>query len=98
MRYDIWATQAVEELKKLADIVDEHLPQITVPTLLLHSEGDTTVLLENRDHIRERLGSEVVEAHTYQKSGHILTQDSEYEDVLRRTWAFIKRSAGREDG
>jgi carboxylesterase len=89
VRYDDWATQAIEELKKLADTANALLPQITIPTLLLYSEADSTVALANRDHIRARLGSTLVETHTFQKSGHILTQDIEYQQVLERAGKFI---------
>jgi len=91
VRYDIWATRAVEELKKLADTVNDLLPKIAAPTLLLYSEADETVALANRDHIRSRLGSTLVETHTFQKSSHILTQDIEYQDVLQRAGKFIMK-------
>jgi carboxylesterase len=90
VRYDTWATQAVEELKKLGDLVDTQLPEITAPTLLMYSEGDTTVPLINRDHLKSRLGSESISTHTLSKSDHILVQDVEYQDVLHQIGQFIR--------
>lgn len=97
VRYDHWATQAVEELKKLADTVNAQLPQITAPALLLYSEADETVSITNRDHVRSLLGSTLVETHTFQKSGHILTKDIEYQDVLEHAGKFILKVSVTKD-
>lgn len=95
IRYDIWSSQAVEELYRLMQMVDTHLPGVTAPTLLLYSNQDETVPVSNLDYIRQRIGSTVVESHRYERSGHILPQDQECDDVFQRTAWFITQH-GRE--
>jgi esterase/lipase len=75
----------------LGDVVREHLPRVHRPLLLLYSEGDQTVMLENRDLILGRVNSGLVEQHTLQHSDHILPQDSERETVFTLVTDFVKR-------
>lgn len=89
VRYDWWPSHTVQELYRLMRVVDTHLHGITAPALLLYSEGDPTVPVLNQAYVRSRLNSTVIETHTYERSGHILPQDYDYEDVLARTGAFI---------
>jgi carboxylesterase len=91
VRYDWWATQALEELHALMTVTDQRLHQVTAPTLLIYSESDETVPLINQQYIHERLGSDTVECVTYQRSGHILAQDYDYQDVIERAAAFINK-------
>lgn len=89
VRYDTWATQALEELYNLMVAVEGELPRITAPALLLYSEGDETVSPVSQQIVSDRIGSEDVRCVTFTRSGHILTQDADYPAVLEQTTAFI---------
>lgn len=91
VRYDIWATQAVQELYTLIPIAAEHASNVHAPTLLLYSKGDQTVPIANQQGLAERLNSTVIIQHTYENSGHILTQDVDHQDVFQRVHTFIQR-------
>lgn len=97
VRYDIWSTSAVYQLYRLAGVVREHLPGVTAPLLLVYSEGDQTVPLENRDYIVSRVSSPFIEQHTLQRSDHILTMDVERETVFQLVADFIARRMNMPD-
>lgn len=89
VRYDQWSTAAVYQLVALADHVNSSLPDVTAPLLLVYSRADATVPYAHADHIAARVGSDHVERQTLERSGHILTQDSERETVFRWVGEFV---------
>lgn len=89
VRYDHWATQAVEEVYNLMQVAGESLAQITAPALLMYAEKDQTVALDNLDYVRSRLSSQHIETEVLPRSGHILTQDYDHERVFVRAAGFI---------
>ena len=91
VRHDLWSTAAVGELYALSIVVQGCLPDVQSPLLLIYSEGDKTVGLNNRDMILANVKSATVEQHTLKQSDHILPQDSERETVFERVAAFIRR-------
>lgn len=91
VRHNLWSTAAVGELFALAGIVREQLSKVDVPLMLVYSEADKTVSLGNRDMIRARVKTQVVEQHTLKNSDHILPQDSERETVFQLVADFINR-------
>lgn len=91
VRYDTWATQAVEELGELMQAVDARLSFVTAPTLLIYSEGDRTVPIHNQALVAQRLGSATRDVHTLHDSGHILTQDRDRERVFALAANFIRQ-------
>jgi len=91
IRYDLWSTAAVGELFALSLAVQACLADVQAPLLLIYSEGDKTVGLNNRDYILSRVQSTHVEQHTLKQSDHILPQDSERERVFELVADFIKR-------
>lgn len=93
VRYDIWATQAIVELYELMAMVRERLHQVTAPALLIYSEGDKTVPIDNMTYAREHLGSQSIESVTLQQSGHILTQDHDRDEVFERAARFVLNGA-----
>jgi carboxylesterase len=94
VRYDLWSTAAVGELYALSGVVRDNLPLVQKPLLLLYSESDQTVPLENRDFILSQVTSRLVEQHTLQHSDHILPQDSERETVFGLVTDFVRRQSG----
>lgn len=93
VRYDLWATQSVAEYYALTQRVWEILPQVSAPLLLIYSENDETVPLNQRDLIAGRVGSAVIEQQTLKESYHILPQDVEHQSVFDHVTAFMLRIA-----
>ena len=93
LRHDLWSTAAVSELFALSNVVRECLPEVQTPLLLIYSEGDKTVGLNNRDIILAQVKSTSIEQHTLKNSDHILPQDSERETVFALVADFIQRKS-----
>jgi carboxylesterase len=93
VRYDLWSTAAVGELFALSIAVQGCLPDVKTPLLLVYSEADKTVGLNNRDFILAHVKSPSIEQQTLKQSDHILPQDSERETVFELVANFIKRSS-----
>ena len=93
VRYDRWAYSGVDALYKLMKTVDMHLPGVQEPTLLMYSTADPTVPYSNLAYIQQRIGSTVVETATFERSGHILTQDVDHMAVCQRAGDFIEQQA-----
>jgi carboxylesterase len=89
VRYDMWSSRAVLELFRLAEALRAGLPQVRVPTLLVYSEQDQTVSLESMRLIANAVASQQVEQHVLQRSGHIVTQDVECEQVFSIVADFV---------
>jgi esterase/lipase len=64
---------------------------VTAPLLLVYSQADPTVPVENAAIIAREAGSQIVERHTLRESGHILTQHVERETVFTLVADFIAR-------
>ncbi len=91
VRYDDWSTHAVGELYALSLAVRAQLPQVTAPLLLVYSEADKTVPIENLAIVAREVASRAVEQHILHNSDHILTQHIERETVFALIADFITR-------
>jgi esterase/lipase len=94
VRYDIWATRSIEELYKLMLVVRGRLDQVTAPCLLIYSQNDPTVPIDNLEFAQKHLTHTQVETHSLTNSGHIITQDEEHEELFERVARFILDHAG----
>jgi len=67
------------------------LGQITCPTLLIHGALDKVCPIENVQRVTQRLGTRDVRSVILERSGHIVTRDSERAVVAREFEAFLSR-------
>jgi carboxylesterase len=88
--YDEDPVFAAHELLKLLRRVRRALPQITCPTLIIHSTLDSAIHPESARRTYERIGSADKELVTLHNSGHCITVDSEWEAVAEKTYEFIQ--------
>jgi carboxylesterase len=77
-------TVCIESLMHLLRVVDQELPQVRVPALIMHGRGDRTVDVANGPHILERIGSADKQLIWFERSGHAITVDLEH-DLLFAT-------------
>jgi carboxylesterase len=89
VRYDIWATQAIQNLYELMVHARQALIAVHAPVLALYSTEDKTVPINNQQILIDGLRNTTVTHHRYEVSGHILPQDVERDDVMARSAAFI---------
>jgi carboxylesterase len=87
----------VDELLKLQVEVTARLAKITAPVYLIFSENDATVPLENAERIKVGLtNSREVSSLIVRRSGHILTNDIDSEEVIGAAITFVKRVTFKE--
>lgn len=86
--YPKYSVKSVGELRRFVDIMRASLGQVTAPTLLMHSRADRGVLPENMQYIYNNLASQDKEMIWLERSGHIITEDSERQVVFSKisTW------------
>ncbi len=89
--YAYYVTHAIAEAAELAKLMQEGLPQIQVPVLLIQSRGDKVIEPNALDLLSERLGTPHKETLWLEKSGHVITLDVEREIVYERVVQFLKQ-------
>jgi carboxylesterase len=77
-------TVCIESLMHLLRVLDQELPQVRVPALIMHGRGDRTVDVGNAPHILQRIGSSDTQLIWFERSGHAITVDLEH-DLLFAT-------------
>lgn len=91
VRYDRWSTAALAQMVALSDLAYARLPLVSAPLLLVYSQADRTAPPEHADLITARVGSTSIERHTLTICEHIVTQDSERDEVFRLVADFAAR-------
>ena len=81
----------VLELLELQRVVRAELDRVRQPALLLHGRHDHSAPVDNMVRLRQRLGSEHVEAHVLERSWHVVTLDYDRDEVARRAADFLER-------
>lgn len=90
--YDKTPLRGLSSLLNLINHVDELLPSITVPALIIQSQKEHTVEPESAQYIYNRLGSAEKELVWLTKSGHIITLDVEREQVFQEIARFLAKN------
>lgn len=84
--------RSAAELKKLILAMNEALPKVTVPVLLMHSRDERYVLPDNTETIYARLVNASDKTRLYVTgSGHVLPRDASREQVFKSVVEFIQR-------
>lgn len=87
--YNAYPTAASHEVIKFIQPVKQCLPQVTCPVLIIHSTADLTLHPDSARFVYDRVGSTDKKLLTLHNSGHVLTVDSEWEQVAEATYQFI---------
>jgi carboxylesterase len=88
--YDRYPLMAVREFGKCLRAVQQALPAISSPLLLLHSREDTFVLPEHAERIAAAVSSTRVSIHLVENSNHIISSDAQRLQVFKLTAAFLE--------
>ena len=83
------------EVYRLLEIMQQGLPQITIPALVIHSKDDQEVMPENAEHIYHHLGSRQKDLVWVEKANHVITRDGDTQQVFEPIAAFLQRSANK---
>lgn len=91
--YPGWVTAAIPELLKVVEVMHASEPQVTVPVLLIQSAHDGSVPEEHVHLHYQRLASADKEICIVQRSGHVVTRDTDRTIAFEKTAQFITRVA-----
>lgn len=88
--YDRSPIKSVHELFKLIRLVRANLKNIEKPVLIMQSYGDRTVSPLSANIIYNSIGSQDKSIVYLHNSGHVITCDSEKEQVFEEVYNFIR--------
>lgn len=88
--YDVNPIFGFYELDKFLRIFRKKLPEITKPTLILHSTDDTYVPHSNAQQIYDQIGSQDKQLILIDECNHVITQDGETEKVFEAVYKFVQ--------
>lgn len=89
--YDAFPLASVVELLRLRAAVKRRLHRVTQPTLVLHGRQDHTAPVANVEELRRRLPARPLEVAVFERSAHVLTEDTERDAVAARVVEFLAR-------
>ena len=89
--YAAYPIAAAQETFQAMAAMRACLPQVTAPTLLIHSKEDNFVRPENMAAIRAHLGSNEVETLLVENSNHVVTLDLARPLIFNTAAAFVAR-------
>ena len=89
--YDRTPLNCLQSLIELIKDVDQLLPTLLNPTLIVQSRNDHTVRPKSAKHIYDRIGSRYKQLIWLEDSGHIVTLDLEREQVFEVIADFLRR-------
>ncbi|MBI4488253.1 MAG: alpha/beta hydrolase [Deltaproteobacteria bacterium] len=89
--YPVFPAVSLSELYKLMRTVKKILPDIKVPTLIIHSREDDSHSLRSPDLLEKQLGSTVKEKLILDNSYHVVTVDYQKEKVADEVIRFFRR-------
>lgn len=87
--YDSTPLASLSSLLELISSVQEDLPNIHCPALLVQSRREHTVRPESATFIFDHLGTQAKELFWLEKSGHVITIDIEREAVFAKVAEFL---------
>jgi Esterase/lipase len=92
--YDCIPGVSMYELHKLAGVVKKELPELSTPTLIIHSTEDDTASVKNANYIEEKIGTQKVRKILLNDCYHMITMDNQREVVAQEVTAFFKKHIG----
>lgn len=89
--YPVYPTISIAELNDLTKAMQNELHKIKAPVLLVYSKSDQQVPIANVEKIKARLTTNNVEQLILEKSGHVITEDTESDIAFETAYRFIKK-------
>ena len=89
-RYPRWPSGCSVRVLRLIASTRRHLADLRQPLLVIASTQDRVITRRGVEMLRLRTGSERVELHWLEGSGHVITADAEWRTVADQTLIFLK--------
>lgn len=83
------AGRSLRELRSLVAQVKRELPQVTVPTLILHAKDDDVTSMKNAEYVERHIGGPVRKV-LLDDCYHMITVDRQRHDVARESIGFFR--------
>ena len=81
---------AVNEMRKLTNVVKEELPRVKCPSLQLHSKKDLLSIPKNISLVYDSISSEIKEQILLEKAGHnLFLSSAEQEQIFSKIRDFF---------
>lgn len=90
LAYPVFPVRSTAELWEMLEYVGPRLPEVRVPTLLVHSRDDQFIVPDQAEHLFARVGAPDKQLMWVERSGHNVPMDAERERVFARVWEFIR--------
>ena len=90
--YNRYPTIALNQMRRLVNMVRLSLHKISSPTLLIHSTNDKTSLMKNLDYLEDTIDSRVLSTLVVEKGCHALFDSGpDQEQIFNRCVEFLRQ-------
>lgn len=89
--YPNWPTRKLIDLGEIIQAMQNELPQIKVPVMLMQSRQDTTIPSDSMQTIYDALSSRQKEMLWVENSGHVITREPCRQQVFSAATQFIQK-------
>jgi carboxylesterase len=87
--YEKVPLKSIISLQALIRHMEEKLPEVETPILVVQSKHDRTVKPESGSYIYEKVGSREKEMRWFERSGHLISLDIEREEAFKAIAEFL---------
>ena len=93
--YTEYPNKALNQFRQLTNIVRKQLNNVQCPTLLIHSEGDQTCIMENYNIVNDNISSDIKEKLTLEKISHNMLVEDKHIDEFNLIYKKITNFIGQ---
>jgi carboxylesterase len=90
--YEYNPVRPAHQLYQLINVMQASLPEIDIPTLVIHSKDDDYVFEEHADPLFQAIGSHEKELVWVDKANHVITRDGDVMRVFEPIEGFIQKT------
>ena len=90
--YKVWPMSAVNEMRKLTNIVKKELPAVKCPALIIHSTKDILSLQSNISLVYDNISSEIKEKFIVHQANHnLFISNPDQEQIFQKINSFFNQ-------
>jgi len=90
--YKVWPMSAVNEMRKLTNLVKKELPAVKCPALIIHSTKDILSLQSNISLVYDNISSEIKEKFIVHQANHnLFINNPDQEQIFQKINSFFNQ-------
>ena len=93
--YSSYPNKALNEFRKLTNVVRNKLNKVKCPILMLYSESDLTCIMENYNIVNDNINSTIKEKLILKNISHNMFVDNAYPNELKMIYGTIEKFIGK---